>query len=567
MAFVLRYLSSHSYIDLDMFDILNTSSIYSGFTYVLGFSLVFRTSQSYSRFWTAATSVHDMGSEWTDACGSLVSFAQSSTMPEERTEDFIHTLVRLFSLLHAMALEEIACVRDQTFPLLDIEGFNHEDLEVLTNPEVQGNKVHVVLCWIKMHIVRAMDDGLLSTPPPIITRAFQELGAGLVKFHNANQVVIWPFPFPYAQMNFVLLWLYMVLTPIMCSTWNVNPFMSGAFSCVSVICMLGLDLIASELENPFGHDVNDLPVVDMQHGFNKNMCIYIHPGIWSVPELLPTARRDLVSLKSSMSERRPSLSEYVESSKSLSGSLSRSVTGSFVKQVSGSLARQASKVFDSGIPGSPSHEHRLQKATSWGSNPPEETDYMRKLLGMPSSRPDSSQILKRVQTRSLHKTQTGERAEEALLPKNAGTEECMLPHLLKPSAASDIDPPPAAAEMHLPPPLLVDGADDEAAKTPFCLQWDQFLRDLSRQLQQHLDQEVRLLGSLNERNLKLTEQLLSGVSSDPLMKALPLEKVRAGLDSQGTQETLGISIETPHGRPECGTPVCWSHAGASLARK
>merc|ERR1712216_413323 len=284
--------------------------------------------------------------------------------------------------------------------------------------------------------------------------------------------------------------MYMVLTPIMCSTWDVNPFMSAAFSCVSVICMLGLDLIASELENPFGHDVNDLPVVDMQHGFNKNMCIYIHPGIWSVPELLPTARRDLVSLKSSMSERRPSLPEYVESSKSLSGSLATQVSGSLAKQVSqvsGSLARQASKLFDSG---SPSEERRLQKAKSWVSNPPEESDYMRELLHMPSRRADGDQILKRVQSRCLHKPQTGERAEQALLPKNVGTEECPLPHLLKPSAASDVDPPPAAAEMHLPPPLLVDNADDEAATTPLCLQWDQFLRDLSRQLQQHLDQEV-----------------------------------------------------------------------------
>ena len=44
----------------------------------------------------------------------------------------------------------------------------------------------------------------------------------------------------------------------------------GAVVClVSVVCMPSLDLIASELENPFGEDDIDLLVYEMQGSFHS----------------------------------------------------------------------------------------------------------------------------------------------------------------------------------------------------------------------------------------------------------------------------------------------------------
>ena len=44
----------------------------------------------------------------------------------------------------------------------------------------------------------------MDVPPPILTRAYQEIGAGMAQFHNAQMISMWPFPFPYAQLSLFL---------------------------------------------------------------------------------------------------------------------------------------------------------------------------------------------------------------------------------------------------------------------------------------------------------------------------------------------------------------------------
>jgi len=274
-----------------MLDVLTQGDIYSGFTFVLGFSLVFRTSQSYLRYWTAATSVHEMGSEWSDSCASLIAFSTISKRPLREIMRFRHTMVRLYSLLHAMALEEIASVSED-LPLLDVEGFSKDQLLILTSGLAQGRKVPIVLSWIKAYIIQMAESGILSVPPPILTRVFQEMGAGLVNYHKAQQIVIWPFPFPYTQLNLLLIQIYTILTPLVVCTWGTWSWLCAIFTFISVTCMIGLDLIASELENPFGEDPNDLPVADLQRDFNKGLLMQLNPATSTPPDLLPTAVMD-----------------------------------------------------------------------------------------------------------------------------------------------------------------------------------------------------------------------------------------------------------------------------------
>jgi len=308
IAFLVKTAEGHNFIDLTRLSVLSQTDIYSGFTFVLGFSLVFRTSQSYYRYWTAATSVHEMGSEWIDACSSLISFAQVSLRPAEEIERFAHHTVRLFCLLHAMAMEEIATLEDKQFPLLDIEALQKQDLKIMAEDSAQGRKMQVVLAWIKVHIIKSIDSGILKTPPPILTRVYQQLGSGLVKCYNAQQVVIWPFPFPYSQMNLVLVYIYMLVTPLVVATHDAPAYFCAFFTLVSVLCMLGLDLIASELENPFGDDPNDLPVETIHMEVTRTLLLLLDPRTMTTPrfsskrfrtyaELQKQSEDDLISLQ------------------------------------------------------------------------------------------------------------------------------------------------------------------------------------------------------------------------------------------------------------------------------
>jgi len=301
LAFLLKILEQQDLLTLHDFDIMKGSSVYSGFTFVLGFVLVFRTSESYNRYWNGATSVLEMRSEWYAACSSLMAFTKMSESDAKDISEFEHTMIRLFCLLHAFALEEIAGVLTEDFPLLDVNGLRKEDLEILTSDIGQGRKVEVVYQWIKTMIVRMMDpeNGLLNVPAPILTRVFQELGSGLVHYREALQIVIWPFPFPYAQMCVVLLSVYMVITPVVVCLWATSPWVCAGFTFASVVCMKGLDLVASELQNPFGEDANDLPMVEMHVEFNQMLTMLVNPLTANVPKLLPTARKtyaDLVAI-------------------------------------------------------------------------------------------------------------------------------------------------------------------------------------------------------------------------------------------------------------------------------
>lgn len=288
LAFGISYLELLSDVELSP-----GQGIFSGFTFVLGFILVFRTSQSYQRYWHAATSVHNMKAEWCDACGSLIAFAQTSKMGTESIMRFSHTMIRLFGLMHAMALEEMSGVDGQIqFPLLDIDGLEKEDLKLLTTGPAQGRTVEIVCQWIKVTILRNIGTGVLDVPAPILTRVFQELGTGLVNYHEAVQVVIWPFPFPYAQMGAVLILVYMCVTPIIICTWSDSPYYCFTATFVSLVCMRGLEMIAVELENPFGTDPNDLPLAEMNAAVNRDLSLLVNPRTWQIPQLLDSALVD-----------------------------------------------------------------------------------------------------------------------------------------------------------------------------------------------------------------------------------------------------------------------------------
>eukprot|EP00971_Amphidinium_carterae_P296604 5892086-Amphidinium_carterae.1 len=136
---------------------------------------------------TAATSCHEMGSEWSDCCSSLIAFVQVSKKPPEahpceaflackrtdtnaghvharrraaavtlrplaahvpsahlsieevqsriaepESKSALSTIVHLYCMsVKAMAMEEIAHLQQGNFPLIDIEGLNQKEFAEL----------------------------------------------------------------------------------------------------------------------------------------------------------------------------------------------------------------------------------------------------------------------------------------------------------------------------------------------------------------------------------------------------------------------------------------------------
>jgi predicted membrane chloride channel (bestrophin family) len=110
---------------MDSGQVLTTTQVWTAATGVLLFLLTFRTNKAYSRFWQGTTLLHQMWGEWFDAASCLVAFTSiTAQTKKEKVLDFRHTLVRLMSLMHASALQEIA--NDKAIAKYDLDTMAHQ---------------------------------------------------------------------------------------------------------------------------------------------------------------------------------------------------------------------------------------------------------------------------------------------------------------------------------------------------------------------------------------------------------------------------------------------------------
>merc|ERR1712096_552819 len=94
-------------------------------------------------------------------------------------------------------------------------------------------------------------------------------------FHNACKIKETPFPFPYAQMITFLLVLHMMITPCVVCMWTDRWYWTAVFTWSSVFGMWSINCIATEIENPFGDDVNDLPTRQIQMQVNRDLLVLL----------------------------------------------------------------------------------------------------------------------------------------------------------------------------------------------------------------------------------------------------------------------------------------------------
>lgn len=295
IAAVLRFLLNEGYLPIfeAVDSILSQTQAWTGFSFFVGFFIVFRTSQAYSRFWDGCTSTHRMRAEWFDACASLISFCAHSKADKKDIQHFKHTLVRLCSMLHASALadlEDYSCNNNSrkedvtafTYELIDPAGIDEESVEVMRTSD---SRVELIFEWIQLLIVENISSGILSIPPPILSRVFQELANGMVAFHDSVKIAYVPFPFPYAQNCDFLLCLHWLLGPFVFSQWVTEPVWAFLFVFIQVFVLWSLNFIAVEIENPFGNDKNDLDGVHMQAELNRHLLMLLSPTTLKIPKL------------------------------------------------------------------------------------------------------------------------------------------------------------------------------------------------------------------------------------------------------------------------------------------
>jgi len=252
----------------------------AGFYTVLGFLIVFRSSQAYSRWWEGLSLLQQMRGEWFNAFSSCLAFCNSAPEKENEVEEFRQYLVRLTSMLYGAALSDVSELGDNTMEFFDLTGLSQENMVFLQGAHF---KSEVVLQWIQRLIVDATGSDVLKVAPPILSRVYNQLGNGIVLLNNAQKLNDYPVPFPVAQMIVFMLMLHWALTTVVCATMVDSPFWAFFQAFVVVMIYWSVHYIAQELEQPFGDDPNDLPIASMQADMNFSLQDLMAPQARSKP--------------------------------------------------------------------------------------------------------------------------------------------------------------------------------------------------------------------------------------------------------------------------------------------
>ncbi|CAE7364887.1 unnamed protein product [Symbiodinium pilosum] len=273
------------------------SAAWSGFNFLVGFVIVFRTSQAYTRFWSALGDTHQMMAAWLEAASSLVAFSRSSPADPLLVENWLHTVMRLFSLLSASALQELTDVayhHTWGLPTLDASAIDHQSIETLDSSSC---RVELLYYWIQQYVSDGSHHGVLITPPPLLSRTLAELTKGMDRYQDAMKHSKVPFPFPYAQTTLTLLIFHWILTPLVMVQWSSSTVGAGIFTFVQVFTLWCLNATAVGFERPFGGELNDIDHLELQMNMNKSIVNLMEPRTRRTPYIPSSTYLDIDVLR------------------------------------------------------------------------------------------------------------------------------------------------------------------------------------------------------------------------------------------------------------------------------
>jgi len=233
--------------------------------------------------------------------------------------------------------------------VIDIDGIPEHFLEGLTHFH-GALRVEMIYQWITTLIMDSASKELVAAPAPILSRVFQELGDSRLEFNQILQIVNIPIPFPYAQAAAMLLGVYSIMVPLVVKGWSSHPLSAAVIAFFCTFSMWSIELIATEIEHPFGEYVNDLPVREFQQDLNASLLSLLNPIAREVPALAEKANRNIKKLSSKL-YRGKSFSEAIDEIEVKPDPISDSETSSDI--ASGQMllenipqAAQVSKMWD-----------------------------------------------------------------------------------------------------------------------------------------------------------------------------------------------------------------------------
>lgn len=297
---------------------------------VAAFSVVFRTSLSWQRYWEAVTQLHLMYSNLKDVYIQVLAFTMVSVRhaTKERTAEanakverlhvFLDSMLQNFSLLSAFLVDRLShgdtqrmaqratmaswekqvVTRRQLYAGEDLTGATCLP-QLCTDASDQGMNQPASVCNAWQGTLYSVECALtdeqiaffdksserpeivsywithdfveaskdLDVAPPIQSRAYQELSNVMNQYSQCLKIADVPFPLPFAQLLDVLLLVFVMSGAVYIGFFTRSYYVGPTMAFFVFEGIWGLNELAKTLENPFGADINHISLVDFHARF------------------------------------------------------------------------------------------------------------------------------------------------------------------------------------------------------------------------------------------------------------------------------------------------------------
>lgn len=231
-----------AYIEIDVFKLRfrSTAALHSILGFVISILLVFRTNTAYDRWWEGRRL-------WGQLVNNSRSFAlkvKSAGFNAETTE----LLLNLIGIYPTVLKKHLRNEKHDSFPV------------EVHQPNFLSMKMHE-------HIQVLRKNGELNDQSVLFLNnelvAYSDICGACERIKNT------PIPFAYSMFLKKFIFAYVLTMPY----GFINEFGYGVIAVVSFTCyvLTSMELIAEDIENPFGYDANDLPTDSIAENIEKNI--------------------------------------------------------------------------------------------------------------------------------------------------------------------------------------------------------------------------------------------------------------------------------------------------------
>jgi len=105
-------------------------------------------------------------------------------------------------------------------------------------------------------------------PPPIVSQLFSQVELGVEAAVLAQMISHTPFPYPFYELMRWMKWYFVLTLPLLIASQSQSVASVLTASVIASVLFVSLLEVSEELEDPFGEDANDLPLLALHADFN-----------------------------------------------------------------------------------------------------------------------------------------------------------------------------------------------------------------------------------------------------------------------------------------------------------